>query len=58
MSQTVTVVYTIPAPAATGTFADADIQPYFANLIPEIQSHLSPSFTDGNPIVLTSVTCS
>ena len=58
MAQTVTVIYTIPTPAATGTFKNADIQPYFQGLVPEIQSHLSPSFNDGNPVVLTSVTLS
>ena len=58
MAQTITLVYTLPAPAATGTFVAADVEPYFANLIPEIQSHIAPYFNDGNPIVLTSVTLS
>ena len=58
MAQTITIVYTIPAPAATGVIKAADIQPYLANLIPEIQSHLNPAYTDANPIVLTSVTLS
>lgn len=58
MAQTITVVYTIPTPAVTGTHSQADVDFLFRNLLGELQSRLSPSYSDGNPVVLTSITLS
>ena len=58
MAQTITIIYTIPTPAATGTHSQNDVDFLFRNLLPELQSRLSPSYTDGNPVVLTSITLS
>ena len=58
MAQTVTVVVTVPTPAATGFFVQADVEAKTLAYVQELTNALGPQFHSGNPLVLTSITMS